>query len=144
MSSMDAYPTQLASGFNDEGQTRPFELFAGEAPIVTNNYIAGQDLPMGAIVILDGSSTVRYWNGTDFPGNEAATVVNVPMGIVAVAALEDDNVAVYEAGFFNFAALKKTGNAAVTLDDAKRAFQGTDIHVGMLKGSNDRMTLPSL
>lgn len=144
MSSMDAYPNDLASGFNDEGRTRPFEMFAGEAEVITNHHLAAADYPIFTIVTLGASDTVTVWNGTDFPSNGSATVVPVPMGILAQAATSGDVVPVYEAGFFNYEILKKTGNASVTLADAKRAFQGTEIHVGEIKGSNDRMVLPTV
>lgn len=144
MSSMDAYPNNLASGFNAEGQTRPFELFAGETDIVTNEVTPVAAYPIFSIVTLGAAEAATVWNGTDFPGNGSATVVPVPMGILAQASDGTNPCPVYVAGYFNYAILKKTGGGSVTLAEAKRAFQGTDIHIGEVKGSNDRMVLPSL
>lgn len=137
-----SFPNVLAEGVTDEGTFLPFELWAGEAKIITQPFVAAEDIDQFQVVVLNSSGEVAVWNGTDFPGGAEATMVPVPFGIASTAIASGDSGGVYVGGFFNHKALVWPGGAA-TLVNRKRAFAGNgSIFIGEPAGAATAMTLP--
>lgn len=139
------FPNLLADGITDEDDFLPYELFAGEAPVTTAPFEngSGDDIAQFAVVVMKTDGTIDVWSGTNYPGDAAATVVPVPFGIVAQGVADGEMCPVYTSGFFNHAALVWPGGVS-TLVNRKRAFIGTNIQIGELKGSTGRIALPAV
>lgn len=103
----------------------PRELFAGDAPIITNArmFATGLELPINSVVALDTSNELVEW----VPGAADSTAVAV--GITCEAVDTTGGAAmnpIYEGGFFNTDALNWP--AAATDAQKANAFNGTAIH----------------
>lgn len=144
MPTPDAFRDLLAGINLTEGSTYPNELLAGDSDTISDEVVLDDDYPRGTILVKNTDGTAGAWNGTDFPGNGSATVVKVPYAILAQPGADGDSAPIYTGGYFNYALLLKAAAASVTLPDAKRAFVGTMISIGNLRGSNGRIALPSL
>lgn len=136
------YPTLLAAGSTSEGSFLPFELYAGEADIVTTQFVSSEDIDQFEILVQATDGTVGVWNGTDYPGGAEATMVPIPIGIAAQAFLSGATGPVFVAGVFNVDALNWPSGVS-TLANRRRAFVGTGITVQkLLGGLSGPMTLP--
>lgn len=103
----------------------PNELFAGDAPIITNarTVANGVELPANSIVALNGSNELVEWNPGGTGGVENA------VGITCEAIDTTGGAAmhpIYEGGYFNTDALNWPVGA--TAAQKAQAFVGTAIH----------------
>jgi len=137
------YPSLLAAGITDEGENLPFELYAGEAEIVTSQFTSAEDIDQFEIVVCSSAGLISVWNGTDFPSGGAATLVPLPMGIAAQAIANGEMGPVFVGGSFNHEVLAWPGGVS-TLAARKAAFVGTNIVIAKNLGgsSGATMTLP--
>lgn len=124
---------QRLAGSVDLGSSEPFHLFAGEAPITTENFLIGAtDLQEYQVVALNATNQlVPHDPATDPDAREAKAV-----GITCYAADASDNaggrVAVYTGGYFNHEAL--VWHASLTTLDARKAvfLPGQTIKIGRI------------
>lgn len=123
----DLAGSEVLSGYD------PTELFAGEAPIVTEEAILDTgDLAKYTVV---GRLTATGKIVTLDPEADPADGSEIAYGIMTQAAdasSADQKVAIYTAGFFNHAALVWPASLD-TLEERKAAFLGTPIHIGSVR-----------
>lgn len=141
-----AYPNLLAGGSNESAFTQ-FDLFAGDAPVVTDNatVASGQDLSQFQVVAMNTSGQLVAHDPTsdyiaDTDTTAGGTVVDLPLyaskaiGIMCQACDATGGAteaAFYRAGDFNHAVL--VWHASLTTLAARRAaFAGTPISVKAL------------
>lgn len=142
-----AFPDYSPGFTNSEGSTYPTELFAGEKDLVTQNLTAGAAVAQFQPVMMNSSGDVIPWDGTNFPGDGALTVLPVPMGIAAMAIASGDVGPVFVSGAFNGNLTTSpidwpSGSSANTLLKRQRAFTGSGIIINDLKGAQTRMAIP--
>lgn len=116
------------AGDLDLGSHQPVQLFAGEAPIITDNFPVGADLEQYEVFALDANGiAVKH-----APGAADGTEIAAGIACYAVVNGTDTTVAAYTGGFFNHEALVWEAS----LDDlAKRKAQFTStgtIKIGRL------------
>jgi len=120
----------IAAGQTVLGTATMVQLYAGEAPIITNDYeIAADVTPVKyGVYALDATGKVIVW---DPAGTAPATI---PRVIASQAGVAGDRIAFFEGGFFNHAAL--TWPAALTTFEQRRAAFATNgtIKIGRLVG----------
>ena len=129
-----AYPDKdLAAGGTIEGSYTPLPLFAGDAPVVTEEGVV--TLPDGVVAkhtVLGRETGTGLLVGLGQP-----TIVggDVAVGILTQSVNTTDAdvpVAYYTAGFFNHEALVWPATHD-TLEKRKAAFAGTAIHIGSVR-----------
>lgn len=111
------------AGTSNDAYTPP-ELFAGDAPIITNarTVASGVELPANSIVALNGSNELVEWAPGATDGTENAVGITCEdIDTTGGAAMHP----IYEGGYFNTDALNWP-----TATDAQKAqaFVGTNIH----------------
>lgn len=113
----------LASG-GLAGTWTPQQLFAGDAPIVTDAALSlVASISKYQVVALTDTGITTFVVGT----HTAAQAVIAAQPVTAIG----QQVPYFSAGFFNHAALVwPTGTALDTFEERKKFFQGTDIHIG--------------
>lgn len=141
-----SYPNLLADG-DTPAAFVPFDLFAGEAPVVTDvaSVASGQDLAQFQVVAMNTSGELVAWDPTaDYIADDdtvAGGGVSLPLyaskaiGIMVQAADASGGAVdgqFYRAGFFNHAALVWPGSVT-TLAARRAAFVGTPIAVGAVE-----------
>lgn len=104
---------------------QPPELFAGDAPVVTNahQFAADLELAINSIVAYNGDGNLVEWAPAATDGTEVA------VGITCEAVDTTGGAAVnpiYEGGYFNTDALNWPDGATAT--QKQNAFAGTAIH----------------
>lgn len=119
------YPNLLAGGITAENSFAPFELWAGEADLVTSQGTAGTDIPQFTVVARAGGSggTVNLivpWSGT-----------GPAVGFLAQPAVAQGPAVYYTGGVPNHKALLWPAGVD-TLDKRKAAFDGTNITISAL------------
>ena len=117
----------IASGAENLGTYTPVQLFAGQAPIISDSVVvaSGQNLAKYQVFAIVGGKAVAF-DSTDAAGAEVAA------GIMAQAVDATDGDArgpAFFGGFFNHAALV-WDTPTDTLAERRAAFAGTDIHIG--------------
>lgn len=119
-------PIMKLAGNRDLGTHTPFQLFAGEAEIVTGSYPVGADLSQYQVFAVNAA-------GAAVPVAPAANDgTQIAVGVTAQAAtVAQGNVPVYESGHFNHEALVWPA-AWDTYAERKAAFARTTIKIGRL------------
>ena len=104
---------------------QPPDLFAGDAPVVTNahQFAASLELPANSIVAFNGSGELVEWSPGATDGTEVA--VGITCEVVDTTGGAAVNP-VYEGGYFNTDALNWPAGATAT--QKQNAFAGTAIH----------------
>ncbi len=130
------YPRMLAAGVTDEGDFTPYELFAGEADIVTSQGTAGVTaLEQFRVAAHAADGTLIPWDGQTYSGQGKPVCVTaqpIPAGITGP---------VFVGGFFNHAALVWPNNIT-TVPQRKMAFDGSNIFIGTILGVATPITYP--
>lgn len=104
------------------GDYAPFQLFAGEADVVTDKGSVAEAVLQYQVISLDANGAiVPYTAATD----------QVAVGIACNPAAAGTNVAYYVGGFFNHLALEWPESVA-TLEQRKAVFVRTPIRIGFL------------
>lgn len=124
---MPTYLNQLAAGISGTTFPEPFELFAGESDIVTDQGQASATPIVQFAVVARVTATGRMvvWAPAASDGSEKA------VGIAAQPAAANAHFPLYVGGVFNHEALVWPA-AADTLAERKAAFDGTNIGVRVL------------
>jgi hypothetical protein len=120
------YPNLLAGGIVAENTFAPFELWAGEADLVTSQGTAGASLAQFTVIAraATGGHIVAW-----APGATDAT--NKAIGFLAQACVTNGPAAYYTGGVPNHKALIWPAGVD-TLDQRKAAFDGTNITISAL------------
>lgn len=121
---------QDLAGDTTLGTLTPVQLYAGEAPIISNHITAASGVAFGKyeVYAMDATGKAIKYD----PTATAGTAPTFAKGIFAQAIAAGAVGPVFEAGAFNHAAL--TWHASLTTFDARRAaFMGSDIHIMALK-----------
>lgn len=105
----------IAGGRIVLGTTAPVQLFAGEAPIITNDYELTTDVAKYQVCRLNAA-------GKQVASDAADSVGYI---IASQAGKTGDRIAFYEGGFFNHEALNGWPAAATTFE-ARRALVGSN------------------
>lgn len=120
----------IAAGQTVLGTFTPVQLYAGEAPITTNDYeiATGVSVVKYGVYALDATGKVIVW---DPAGSAPATT---PRVIASQAGAAGDRISFFDGGNFNHAAL--TWPASLTTFEQRRAaFNSTGtIKIGRLVG----------
>lgn len=105
----------IIAGSSVLGSTVPTQLYAGEAPIITNDreIAAGFNPQMYEVVAYDATGKAIKWD----PAGTAPA--NVPVAIASVDGVAGDRIAFFEGGFFNHAVL--VWPSTLTTFEARRA-----------------------
>lgn len=125
---------ELASGGDIVAGPTPENLFAGEAPVVTDDgYVvaSGQNVVAKYTVVgrVTASGKLAKHNPSATDGSQTAIGITT-QPVDATSA--DQKVAIYTGGYFNHAAL--TWHASLTtLAARKNVFVRTPIHIGEVK-----------
>lgn len=144
MSTPDAFPGLLAEGVTLAGTSRPNEVYAGVGEVVCDEVVVDDDLARGTILIRNSDGTASEWDGTNYPGDGALTVLKIPYAILAADTADGASGPIYTGGYFNFSWLLYNGQTSPTLAVCKRGFVGTMISISEPRGSNDPIALPAL
>jgi hypothetical protein len=130
------YPNMLAAGVTDEGDFVPFELWAGEAKIVTSQGTADATaLEQFRVVAHSATGTLIPWDGVTFSGQGKAigfTAQPIPAGVTGP---------IFIGGAPNHAALIWPV-AVNTIPLRKMAFDGTPIDISVILGVGTQITYP--
>jgi hypothetical protein len=105
----------IASGETALGTFTPVQLYAGEAPIITNDYELTANVAKYQICQLDATGKV-------VPAGTASAVGYI---IASQAGVAGDRIAFFEGGFFNHEALNGWPAGATTFE-ARRALVGAN------------------
>lgn len=120
-----SYPNLLASGVTIENTFAAFELWAGEADLVTSQGTAGADLAQFTVVAYSATNKIVAWAPAATDSSAKA------IGFMAQAAVNNGPAAFYTGGVPNHLALVwPTG--VTTLDARKAAFAGSNITISSL------------
>jgi hypothetical protein len=114
------YPNLLAGGITSESSFAPFELWAGEADLVTSQGTAAANLAQFTVVTRTGT-TIAVWDGT----------TGKPIGFMAQPAVLGGPAVYYTGGVPNHKVLIWPAGVD-TLDKRKAAFDGTNITISAL------------
>lgn len=134
MATISQYPNLLASGVDLVSAYQPFQLFAGESDIVTDQATAAAAaIEQFRVVARDANGHLIPWDGTTLSGQGA------PMGIAAQPIPATTRGPIFTGGAFNHAALVWPAGVT-TLDARKAAFDGTNIQIGEILGSPASVT----
>lgn len=123
---MASIPNYLA-GNGDLGTWEPTNLFAGEAPIITDGFETAVDVQIYQVVAKTAAgklTTLVYPPADDNPAT-------VAIAITAQPGKTGQHVPVYTGGAFNHAALIWPAGCD-TLEKRQALFDRTDIHIGNL------------
>lgn len=128
MTAYSQYPSMLAGGLNNEGDFTPFELFAGEADIVTSQGTASTTaLEQFRVIARASDGTLIPWDGTTVSGQGRA------IGIAAQPIPASSQGPFFTGGVFNHLALVWP-SGVTTLPARKAAFDGTNVQIGSILG----------
>jgi len=120
-----SYPNMLAEGVTLENTFAPFELWAGEADLVTSQGTAGANLAQFTVVARNPAGKIVAWAPAG--GDSTAKAI----GFLAQAAVNNGPAVFYTGGVPNHAALIWPAGVT-TLDARKAAFDGTNITISAL------------
>lgn len=112
---------ELASGAQ-VGTYTPQQLFAGEAPIITDSAVALADVTQYQLIAVTATGVTPFVVGTHTAPQAA---------IAAIAGTTGKQIPYYDAGKFNHEAITWPGSLD-TLAKRKNALHGTPIFVGHL------------
>jgi hypothetical protein len=120
------YPNLLAGGIVNENAFAPFELWAGEADLVTSQGTAGANLAQFTVIAraATGGKIVAL-------APAATDSTNKAIGFLAQACVNNGPAVYYTGGVPNHKALLWPA-ALDTLDKRKAAFDGTNITISAL------------
>lgn len=123
---MASIPNYLA-GNGDLGSWEPTNLFAGEAPIITDGFQTLSAVQMYEVVAKNAAGEIQVLTYPPVDGqlNTQAFAITAQPGNV------DDFIPVYTGGAFNHAALIWPAGCD-TLEKRQALFDRTDIHIGNL------------
>jgi hypothetical protein len=131
------YPSMLASGVTDEGDFTPFELFAGEADIVTDRGTADvAAIQQFQVISRTATGTLQAWDGVTYSGQGKA------IGIAAQPIPAGMTGPYFRGGCFNHAALIWPA-AITTVPQRKAAFDDSTIQIGVILGVATPVTYPN-
>lgn len=122
------FPNLLAKGITAIAGEDPFHLFAGEAPVVTDQGVFTADTAQFTVLgRVTATQELVAWDPAAADGSEKA----VAIAAQPVDVSEQAEGPIYTGGYFNHAAL--IWPAAIdTLAERKAAFDGTPIKIGKL------------
>jgi hypothetical protein len=115
------YPNTLAGGIDTDTVSAPFELWAGEADLVTSQGTAGANLAQFTVIMRDGTNKIVAWDGT----------AGKAIGFLAQPAVTNGPAVYYTGGVPNHKALIWPAGVA-TLDARKAAFDGSNITISAI------------
>jgi Bacteriophage lambda head decoration protein D len=122
------YPPLLAGGLTSQGRFDPFDLYAGESDIVTDQGQVADGLAIQQFqVLMRDGATNRYIVFAVGAGNKAVAIAAQPLA----ATTPGGWLPVFTGGVFNHEALLWPGGLT-TLEARKAVFDGSNIGVRQL------------
>jgi len=130
---MTPYPNNLAGNGTQGGYT-PFQLFAGEKEIVTNNGVvpASTEIKQFQVVAMNENGQIVPYDPEGEDGSEVA--VGVAAQGITTAAGSTGAIPYYVSAYFNHEALVWPASVT-TLAARQMVFKGTEIQIGSLYGA---------